>query len=373
MTAKHAIAQQALEETEARARAVLDTAAEAIVTVDDEGRAETYNAAARRIFGYRAEEVLSRPVALLFPWPLPAELPRPNGTSPASRGEVLTRGHRLTGRRKDGTQVPLELSVSLLRVGTRAIYTCIARDITARVQAEAALEVRSEELARSNAELEQFAYIASHDLQQPLRSVVTFLQLLSRRYQGKLDTQADEYITFAVDGAKRMQTLISDLLAYSRVQRAETPPARVELNALLTEVQENLRGSIEAAGAQLVVWPLPTVLGQSSQLVQLFQNLVDNAIKFRGSATPRVEIGFEARGDEWVFHVKDNGIGLDPAYADKIFVLFQRLHGRGEYPGTGVGLAVAKKIVEQHGGRIWVESRPGQGSTFFFTLPAQTA
>lgn len=226
-----------------------------------------------------------------------------------------------------------------------------------------------EELARSNRDLEQFAYVASHDLQEPLRMVAAYTQLLAERYKGKLDANADKYIHYAVDGATRMQTLVQDLLAFSRVGRNGTEPKVVDLNTVVEIVKKNLSASIEETKAQILCDRLPEILFDPSLCVQLIQNLVANAIKFRGPEPPKIQIGAERNATEWIFSVKDNGIGIDQEYANTIFVIFKRLHTHDEYPGSGIGLAICKKIVERHGGRIWVESQVGQGAEFRFTLP----
>jgi signal transduction histidine kinase len=225
-------------------------------------------------------------------------------------------------------------------------------------------------LQKSNAELEQFAYVASHDLQEPLRMITGYTTLLARRYQGKLDKEADEFIGYAVDGAKRMQGLIQDLLSYSRVGSKGKEFARVDCEVVVAQTLTALQVAIQESGASVTREPLPTVLGDETQLVQLFQNLVGNAIKYRNSKAPEVHISCAQKAGEWVFAVKDNGIGIDPRYAQRIFVIFQRLHTREEYVGTGIGLAICKKIVERHGGKIWMESELGKGATFYFTMPA---
>jgi signal transduction histidine kinase len=243
-----------------------------------------------------------------------------------------------------------------------------ATDITERKRAEESLSKRTEDLARSNADLERFAYVASHDLQEPLRMVASFTQLLAKRYRGKLDADADEFIGYAVDGARRMQALINDLLTYSRVGTRGKKWAPTSCEAVLEAAQMNLKNAIEETGGVVTHDPLPTVQADETQLRQVFQNLVGNALKFHGSAPPRVHVSAQEVDGEWRFSVRDDGIGIDPQYAERIFVIFQRLHTEAEYPGTGIGLAISKKIVERHGGRIWVESAPGHGATFYFTL-----
>jgi PAS domain S-box-containing protein len=230
------------------------------------------------------------------------------------------------------------------------------------------LEVKARELQRSNDELQQFAYVASHDLQEPLRMVSSYTQLLARRYGERFDGDAREFMDYIVDGSARMKQLIEDLLAYSRVGTRGREISPTDSGAALSRALVNLRASQEASGAEVTHDPMPEVVADSAQLTQLFQNLVGNAMKFHAEAKPRIHVGAETRDRVWVFSVRDNGIGLDPQYADRIFMMFQRLHNKTEYPGTGIGLAICKKIVERHGGRIWVESRPGEGATFAFTL-----
>jgi PAS domain S-box-containing protein len=248
-------------------------------------------------------------------------------------------------------------------------YRGVGRDITARKTAEAALRQAHDELARSNAELEQFAYVASHDLQEPLRMVSSYTQLLLRRYGERFDGDAKEFMDFIVDGAARMKQLIEDLLAYSRVRTRGREFRSVACEEVLGRVLVNLRAAIEASGATVTHDPLPTIEGDDSQLVQLFQNLIGNALKFRGAAAPQVHVGAIERDAEWDLCFRDNSIGIEPQSFERIFLVFQRLHDKGEYPGTGIGLAICKKVVDRHGGRIWVESKSGEGSTFRFTLP----
>jgi PAS domain S-box-containing protein len=251
-------------------------------------------------------------------------------------------------------------------IGTQVIFW----DVTARKRAEQALEQTAAELARSNRELEQFAYVASHDLQEPLRMITAYTQLLQRRYKTRLDQEANEFISYAVDGALRMQKLIQDLLAYSRVGSRTHPFEVTETEKTLEAAIANLYVAITETGAKITHEAMPQVCGDAVQLIQLFQNLLSNAIKFRGPEPPHIHVGIEGKQGNWIFSVRDNGIGIDPQYFRRIFVIFQRLHTQHEYPGTGIGLAVCKKIVERHQGRIWVESEPGRGTTFYFTLPA---
>ncbi|HWV59003.1 MAG TPA: ATP-binding protein, partial [Longimicrobiales bacterium] len=277
---------------------------------------------------------------------------------------------QIYGKRKNGEIFPAEASISQLGVGDGRVYTAVLRDVTERRAAEEAIAAHSRELARSNADLEQFAYVASHDLQEPLRMVASYTTLLGRRYRGKLDADADEFIHYAVDGVTRMQALINDLLAYSRVGRKPREFTDVDMDEVLMSALQDLETAAREAGATVTADPLPVVRGDRNQLGQVMRNLLSNAFKFRGSEPPVVHVGAERDGTEYVFSVRDNGIGIAPEFAERIFAVFQRLHSRDEYPGTGIGLSICRKIVEQHGGRIWVESTGGPGSTFHFTLPA---
>jgi PAS domain S-box-containing protein len=250
---------------------------------------------------------------------------------------------------------------------TRMLVAMI--DITDRKTAEAELRRAHDELARSNSELEQFAYVASHDLQEPLRMVSSYTQLLGRRYGDRFDGDAREFMGYIVDGAARMKQLIEDLLAYSRVGTRGKAFREVEVEAALRRALMNLKGAIDDSSAAVTNDPLPRLPADDMQLAQLFQNLIGNALKFRSPSVPRIHVSCAEKGAEWEFAVSDNGIGIDPQYFERIFMVFQRLHGKAEYPGTGIGLAICKKVVERHGGRIWVESEPGKGSSFNFTLP----
>jgi PAS domain S-box-containing protein len=350
---------------------ILAIASEGVVCVDAAQRITFFNQGAEQIFGYRSDEVLGEPLDLLIPDNLRDRHDRHLHGFSAGRVQARQMGERgeISGRRRDGSVFPAEASISRLQLGDATIFTAVLRDVSERREAEQALARQTDELARSNAELEQFAYVASHDLQEPLRMVASYTQLLARRYGDRLDEDAAEFIGFAVDGVTRMQALINDLLAYSRVGRRDTTLDPVDLSAVLDRVLITLGPAIEEAGATVTRDPLPAVLGDALQLSQLLQNLIANALKFRGADPPRVHVGAVESDEEWEVRVADNGIGIDPEFVDRIFDIFQRLHSRGEYPGTGIGLAICKKIIERHGGRIWVDSRAGEGATFHFTLP----
>jgi len=272
---------------------------------------------------------------------------------------------------------PLNAEEVLARVDTHLTLYALRQQLASQNQQLrqeiAARELVQAALRRSNAELEQLAYVASHDMQEPLRMVASYLQLVAERYGDALDADGHEFIGYAVDGAKRMQALISDMLTYSRVSTRARPIEPTDSARIVATAERHLQVAIEEAGAEITRGELPVVLGDEVQLLQLFQNLIGNAIKFRGHAAPRVHVTAEPAEDGWRFSVTDNGIGIAPEYFERIFVLFQRLHGRREYPGTGIGLALCKRIVERHGGRIWVESTQGQGSVFRFTLPRVSA
>jgi signal transduction histidine kinase len=274
-----------------------------------------------------------------------------------------------------GSRAPRDFQESELRIldaigGQAGIAIQKARLYEESRRAQAALAENAAELARSNTELQHFAYIASHDLQEPLRMVASYVQLLARRYKGKLDPDAEDYIAFAVDGATRMQALINALLSYSRIGTKSKAFQPTDCDEVFGTALKNLQVAIAESRATVTSGRLPTVLGDGTQLAQLFQNLIANAIKFRGDKAPVVRVSAEQQGNEWLFSFRDEGIGIDPQYSERIFVIFQRLHSKEEYPGTGIGLALCKKIVERHGGRIWVESEPGRGSDFRFTIPA---
>lgn len=349
-----------------------------VATTDAAGTITNVNERFCRISQYSREELLGRNHRIInsgyHPPEFFQELWRTISAGKVWRGEIRNRAKNGAFYWVDTTIVPF-----LDEAGRPWQYMAIRFEITDRKRAEedlkakqAELEQRAEALARSNAELEQFAYVASHDLQEPLRMVSSFTQLLAKRYKGRLDADADEFIRYATEGAQTMQAMIRDLLAYARLDAAAPSGLPLPLDAALDGALLNLRAAIEEAAPVLRRGPLPEVAGDLGQLTQLFQNLVGNALKFRRPGQPlEIDIGAAPEGLGWRCWVKDNGIGFDAKYADRVFALFQRLHAKDAFPGNGIGLAFCKRIVERHGGRIRVESTPGEGSTFTFTLPTE--
>ncbi|RQT62259.1 PAS domain S-box protein [Burkholderia cepacia] len=357
---------------EERLRLVVEAAPNAMVMVNRGGRIVLVNSQTERVFGYSRDELVGQSIERLVPARFRDQHPgHRTAFLAAPKSRPMGAGRHLTGLRRDGTELPVEIGLNPIETDEGMFVLAAIVDITERIRAEQALRERTDELARSNRDLEQFAYVASHDLQEPLRAVAGPLQLLQRRYQGQLDARADEYIGHAVEGATRMQALIEDLLAYSRVGRSDNSFQSMQCAAALDNALNNLAVALEEAGAEVHRGFLPTVQAIPSQLTLLFQNLVGNAVKFRRHDGPlQIRVGAEPGADGWLFRVEDNGIGIDAQYFERIFLIFQRLHTRRDYPGTGIGLALCKRIVERHGGRIWVESEPGKGATFLFTLPA---
>jgi PAS domain S-box-containing protein len=357
-----------LRHSEERFRLLVENVQDyAIFMLDPSGHVSTWNVGAQRIKGYRAEEIIGKHFEIFHPVEDRDKAGRLLQVA-AATGGTEDEGWRV---RKDGSRFWANVVIAALRdpQGRLAGFTKVVRDLTEQRKAQEALKQQAAELARSNADLQQFAYVASHDLQEPLRMVISYMQILSDQYKGKLDADADECIGFAVEGAVRMRQLIVGLLAYSRLSTTAQPLVQTDLMAVLNDVQANLDVAINESGAVITTDPLPSVLADPLQMGQLFQNLIGNAITFRGEKPPRIHVAAKLEESSWLFSVSDNGIGIQPEHYERIFVIFQRLHDRMQYKGTGIGLAICKKIVDRRGGRIWVESRPGQGSTFFFTIP----
>jgi PAS domain S-box-containing protein len=351
---------------------VVESSDDAIISKDLDGRITSWNKGAERLFGYSSAEMLGQPISVLAPPDRAGEM--------AAIMERIKRGERVENfesirRGKDGRLVNVSLTVSPILDASGKIIGAskIARDITERALAEQAIAQQADRLARSNANLQQFSYAASHDLQEPLRTVVTFTQLLADRYGEKLDAEANEFMSFVISAATRMRLLITDLLSYSRsVHHEDVPLKEVSLNEAVDLAAHNLQLSIQESGTLLEAGRLPTVYADKVQMIQLFQNLISNAIKYKSKDSPRIRVAAEQNGEGWLLSVCDNGIGIPAEYKEYVFGVFKRLHGNAQ-AGTGVGLAICKSIVERHGGHIWVESEPGQGSTFKFSISTKGA
>jgi PAS domain S-box-containing protein len=355
-------AEQALRASEARFRKTFELAGSGIANLSLDGRFVRVNRSLCTMLGYSERELIGRAVK---------EISHPDDRDLTDAQRARVRSGELESVKfekryiaRSGALVWVVLTVALVRDadGTPQYEIAVFDDVTERKQAH-------EELQRSNAELEQFASVASHDLQEPLRTISSYTQLLKRRHGERLDGDAAEFMGYIVDGAARMKRLIEDLLAYSRVGTHGKELRKVSVQAALERALDNLKAALAESGGTVSSDALPGVLGDELQLGQVFQNLIGNALKFRGKQAPKVHVGVSRDASHWVIGVKDNGIGIEPKYFERVFMLFQRLHGMDEYPGTGIGLAICKKVIERHGGRIWVESAPGEGSSFLFTLP----
>jgi PAS domain S-box-containing protein len=362
-----------LRETQEQTRQIIETAYDAFIQMDSGGLIREWNRQAEIIFGWSRDEVLGRSMSETIV-PLPDREAHRLGFQRfllTGEGPFLNKRIELTALHRQGHGFPVEITVWPVRAGSAWAFNAFVRDITVRRRTEKELARRAEELERSSIDLDQFARVASHDLQEPLRSISSYVQLLQQRYEAKLDPDAEQFIRYASEGAARMQRIIEDLLAYTQTDRTARVPEPADMAVAVEEALSNLRTAIAQSGATVSVEDLPTLKVDRGQIVILFHHLLDNAIKFRGPRPPVIRIWAERRGDDWQFHVRDNGIGFDPSFSEKIFAIFQRLHGRAEFPGTGIGLAICKKIVARHRGRIWAESQPEEGSTFLFTLPAK--
>lgn len=368
--------QEELRRQAKQTRLIVDSAQEAFVGMDAAGLIIDWNTEAETTFGWSRNEAVGRVLADTIIPPQHREAHRDGLARFLATGEgpVLNRRIEITALHRDGREFPVELTITPLRMGNSHVFHAFLHDIAVRKRAERELEDTTAELARSNRDLEEFASVLSHDLSAPIRAVATFCELLQRGYREQLGDEADNLLQGAVDGAKRMQQLISDLLAFARVTRQSKAHVAVECEVVFRDVLANLQLEIHEAEAAVTHDPLPTVTAEPTQLMQLFQNLIGNGIKYCRDRRPAVHVGAQEENGEWLFSVQDNGIGLDPRQAEWIFQIFHRLHSdETVYSGTGIGLAICKRIVERHGGRIWVESKPGEGCTFHFTVPKTKA
>jgi PAS domain S-box-containing protein len=379
-------AEQTLRETERRTRLIIENSLDAFIAMDKQGHILDWNRHAEEMFGFRRHDTLGKSIN---------EIISPNYIRKTGQRidleKILTelkdrpQNDRIEvlGVDRDGNEFPMEVGLFRVEDKQGTMFCAFINDITERKEIEQKrrkmrrelerrVEERTLDLQRSNEELQQFAKIASHDLQEPLRAVQGFANLFAKRYKGKLDKDADDFIDFILDGTARMQQLIEAVLEHSKIQPPGKDTPVTNVNSVLVEVLANLSQSIAESGAEIKKMnELPSVRMARTHLIQLFQNLIGNAIKYRGEAAPQIFVSSELNVDEWLFTVRDNGIGIDPRYAEKVFDMFARLQGRTVYKGTGMGLAICKKIVSAHGGNIWMESEPGQGSIFFFTIPSE--
>lgn len=361
-------AEEALRASEQKFRAIIESALDAIVIVDNKGKIVLINNKTEKLFGYNKEELIGNTIEILIPNRFREKHISQRETyfhKPFKR-EMGT-GLDLYCKRKDGTEFSAEISLNPLQTNEGIWVSSVIRDITERKKVEIKLNEYTIELEKKNEEIEQFAFIVSHDLQEPLRTVSNYINLFEKQCKNKLDKNSDKYLDYITEGIKRMQLLISDLLQYSRIGN-EKSITEIDCNKVLVEVLKDMAASIKESNAEIKSEQLPTIKGYPD-LKSLFQNLISNAIKFRKKNTQLIiNIAVQSKDEEWLFAIKDNGIGIDNVYYGKLFKAFQRLHSQQEYPGTGIGLAQCKKIIELHGGKIWVESEPSVGSIFYFTI-----
>lgn len=369
-----------LRKAEQKFRSLLEAAPDAMVVINRDGRIVLVNARAEEMFGYAKQQLLGNSIGTLLPERFRSQYPN-YGIDFSSQGASFLRASlELYGLRKDGAEFPIEISLSPLETEEGTLISSAIRDITERKKAaeqiqqlNASLEERvlerTEQLLRSNEELQQFAYVASHDLQEPLRTVSVYAQFLAKRYRGRLEGDADEFIGYIVENAERMEKLIHDLLDFSRLEAQNNLFSRINTGDALNDAISNLRTLIEESRATVTHDAMPSVTGEPIQLTRLFQNLLVNSIKYRSGEAPRIHIATHAVNHEWLFSVCDNGIGIDPKYTEKVFGIFKSLQPRTKGSGNGIGLAICRKIVSRHQGRIWVESGLGKGTTVWFTLP----
>ncbi|ESQ87151.1 hypothetical protein ABAC460_20485 [Asticcacaulis sp. AC460] len=360
-----ALYRQVEEEGRVVLGSVVNNVGEGIITLDETGRIESFNAACEAIFGYEPDDISGQPLSVLVP-------------DAEDRHRVWlavgASGQEVQARRKDGTVFPADLSITPFEVAGKRHHTGIIRDITRIRQAEESRHRLLTRLTESNTELERFAYVASHDMQEPLRMVMNFSQIIAKDYHDKLDDEGREYLKIVADSAHRMRDMVQDLLDYARLGREGVRSGEVDLMVELQHVQDNLATLLSESQAEISCVSLPKIRGNAVQIMRLMQNLIANSVKYQPKGqTPRIHIYASDEGDNWLIAFKDNGLGIEPGFVEQVFEPFRRLHTWDAIRGTGLGLAVCRKIVENHGGRIWAESEPGKGSTFLFTLPKTKA
>lgn len=363
---KRKLAEAALDE---QINTIIDLAPDAVVVFDADCIVTRWNLKAQAIFGWKSDEIIGKHFYEFITPEKHMEVHK-NAIEKFLKtgdGPFLNESLEIEAVNKQGTEFIISYTISSTKVNGKQIFIGFARDVTEKIKTQEELDKKTKELSRSNIELEQFAYIASHDLQEPLRTVTSYLELLEKRYKDKLDADANDFINFAVDGSTRMRTLIQSLLEYSRVNRVK-PFGWIDTNELLADIIKTLDLSVKENKAIINVGDLPKIYGDQVLINQLFQNLIENAIKFRGAQSPEIIISGIEKNNEYLFSIKDNGIGIKKEHFGRLFVVFQRLHTPEEYPGVGIGLAICKKIVEKHGGKIWIESEMNEGSTFYFTI-----
>ncbi|MBK9145260.1 MAG: PAS domain S-box protein [Candidatus Melainabacteria bacterium] len=370
----HAI-ERALRRSEKRLRIILENSYDAFISVDAQWRITDWNKQAEKTFGWKKEDVLGKALATIVPKHFRRQYARRIEGNFEEEGKNLLRAtYELAAVHRDGTEFPIEIGIFKIREDDDYLYCAFVKDISESKRLnedlERLVEDRTEKLTTSNEELRQFAKVASHDLQEPLRAVQGFANLLAENTRGKLDRDSEEFIEYILDGTRRMQELIQAVLTHSHISSEGSEGHSTNCNAVVVDVLANLRLAISESGASFEIGDLPEVAVERSQLVQLFQNLISNALKYRSDKKPQIFIDADRSGDMWLFSVRDNGIGMDPRYSDRIFDMFARLHGKTQYSGTGMGLAICKRIVTSHGGTISVESELGEGSIFLFSLPA---
>lgn len=357
---------------ERKLQVISETVLDAIISADGKGCVVYVNGSAATMFGYSRDELIGMPLTII----MPERYRNLHETgirrfSATGQTKIIGQTIEVAGLRKDGTEFPVEISLTNWNSDGNQFFTAVIRDISGRKNAELELQRWTAELERSNSDLQQFAYIASHDLQEPLRMIASYIQALQEDYAGKFDENGEEYMRIIVESSLRMRKMIEDLLEYSRVGYHLDKMEDVDCSKLLVQVCELMNDVTTKNCARITHNHLPVVTAHGVLLARLFQNLLSNALKFRSEAQPEIHISAADRGSHWEFSFNDNGIGIDMKFKDKVFVVFQRLNQHSRFPGTGIGLALCKKIVENHGGKIWFESEPGKGATFFFTIAKQ--